>query len=378
MKYLFLTMLLFCQIKQSSAQFLTCDWSRSGKPSNFTSTTSSTCADSFGNVYLLGYFKSYNITFGNFTLTQYGSSTWNAISNIFLIKYNSSGTIIWSKRFGECYNNLEPTTIKLDHTGNIVIGGSYQGTGAATFGAFSLQSSKSANLFVVKADTSGIPIWAKMFEGSGISSLLDLSIDMNNNITFTGYFNDSTITFGNFVIHNSLGAEMYIAKLNPSGSVLWAKGASGKGDDQGDGIVNDFSGNTYVVGNFTSDTIKFGNLFLKNTQAPLIDGFIIKYDNNGNELWAKQIKGTSNDRLYEITMIDSNNLMITGGFNSSQAILNNVTLNNNSSPGVTSLLLASYNSAGAINWARTVIGSVISENIVLAENGSCFVSGICG
>jgi hypothetical protein len=66
----------------------------------------------------------------------------------------------------------------------------------------------------------------------------------------------------------------------------WAKSAGGINSEIGRSIAKDAYGNVYVAGTFTSPTITFNTTTLTRISYGE-DIFVVKYDNNGNLLWAK-------------------------------------------------------------------------------------------
>ena len=93
--------------------------------------------DSSGNIYVTGY-------------TEGGlrGNTYSDISDIFLVKYNSSGTKQWTKQLGTSSND-EGRGVSTDSSGNIYVTGS---TGGGLDGN---TSSGESDIFLVKYDSSG-------------------------------------------------------------------------------------------------------------------------------------------------------------------------------------------------------------------------------
>ena len=85
-------------------------------------------------------------------------------------------------------------------------------------------------------------------------------------------------------------------KYGPNGQVVWAKSIGGWGNEGGEDITVDASGNTYVTGTFWSDSLIFGSTILKGgPRYNFFDFvgaiFVVKYNPNGEVVWAKGISG---------------------------------------------------------------------------------------
>ena len=89
--------------------------------------------DASGNVYITGYFKSPTITFGTTTLTN--NSTAND-ADIFVVKYDSAGTVIWAKSAGGTGNDFG-NGISATGDGNVYITGQFASP-TITFGTTTL------------------------------------------------------------------------------------------------------------------------------------------------------------------------------------------------------------------------------------------------
>src|SRR5438105_4382592 len=78
----------------------------------------SVATDVSGNVYATGFYIDSAITFGSVTLPASHNE------NIFLVKYNSNGNVIWAK--GVMHGQAQ--SVAVDATGNIYVTGRYFGT----------------------------------------------------------------------------------------------------------------------------------------------------------------------------------------------------------------------------------------------------------
>jgi hypothetical protein len=167
--------------------------------------------------------------------------------------------------------------------------GSFQGT--ATFGSTTLTSAGSYDAFVAKIDASGTYLWATKAggtatdEGSGISTLSDGSAIV------TGSFS-GTATFGSTTLTSAGSQDVFVAKIDAAGAYVWATQAGGVSTDQGRGVSTVSDGSAIVTGYFQG-TATFGSTTL--TSAGSSDVFVAKIDASGTYVWATKAGGTSWD-----------------------------------------------------------------------------------
>ncbi|MFK7787638.1 MAG: gliding motility-associated C-terminal domain-containing protein [Crocinitomicaceae bacterium] len=123
--------------------------------------------------------------------------------------------------------------------------------------------------------------------GGGLKSdkATHIVVDDAGNSYVTGYYNEQA-QFGSFDTGFSFSSskEVFVAKIDPSGNYLWVKNGLNYFDDRGLGLCLDPAGNVYVTGTC------WGNLdwgTLSNGAGSTDQIFVVKMDNNGNEIWMK-------------------------------------------------------------------------------------------
>ena len=185
------------------------------------------------------------------------------------------------------------------------------------------------DIFIAKYDRDGGLVWAKQAGDSDGDRGYAIAVDKRGNSYITGYF-AGTATFGtgeaNEIELMSAGyQDIFIAKYDRNGGLVWAKQTSGPGgyEDGGSGIAVDKWGNSYVTGDFQG-TATFGageanETELTSANASGSDGdgkdiFIAKYDRNGGLVWAKQAGGFSLDTGSGIAVDRWGNIYVTGAF----------------------------------------------------------------
>ncbi len=97
-------------------------------------------------------------------------------------------------------------------------------------------------------------------------------------------------------------------------------------DYLGNKIVSDSLGNAYVAGNFSRPTLKFGNFVLKNYGGS--DIYLAKYDSHGKIVWAKNIGGNGDDMILSLAADYNGNISLSASSNSKLINLDNEQLNN--------------------------------------------------
>jgi hypothetical protein len=198
-----------------------------------------------------------------------------------------------------------------------------------------------------------------------------IATDENGNSYVTGFFQGSA-TFGSTVLTSSGGRDMFIAKYDAVGKVVWAQKGGGIGDDNGYGIAVDGSGNSYVTGTFgilglsgiNGPSATFGTTTL--TRSGSFDIFIAKYDAAGNAVWAKNAGGTSSDQGFDIAIDGSGNPYITGLFQS-RATFGSTIL---TASGSSDIFIAKYDVAGNAVWAQNAGGTSLDQGFDIAIDGS--------
>jgi hypothetical protein len=275
-------------------------------------------ADAVGNVFITGYFRSSSINFGSFTIYNSNSSV-----NMFIVKYDANGNVLWAKSA----NAGTGKSISTDRFGNVFVTGSFLHP-QMSFGAITLFNSDgswySEDFFIAKYDANGNVLWAKR-AGQGGKYLdeegTSINVDVNGHVLVTGYFRGSSITFDSTTISNAGGGtsmygfyDLFIVKFDANGNILWAKSEGGNKDDFGFAINSDPIGNVFITGGYQSSNISFGSNILINSSSGNRNMFIAKYDSNGNALWAKS---ANNATGLSIDTDLAGNLYVTGAFSDS-------------------------------------------------------------
>lgn len=193
-------------------------------------------------------------------------------------------------------------------------------------------------------------VWAKSGGSADADQGSDICIDHSGNLIVTGYFY-STATFGDQTVTSNGRSDIFVAKYNPSGDLIWIKTAGGTGPDECKSVAVDKYDNVFIAGSFNY-TIDFGDTQLTN-YGNSYDVFLAKYDADGKLLWVKQGGGTGADMAYGLAVDDWDNVVIVGNLNGPGAF-DGITLN--STISAYHLFIAKFDNNGKINFAKSFEG----------------------
>lgn len=244
--------------------------------------------DGSGNIYSLSKFDCYS----------HSSSPTGFMVN----KYSSSGTLIWEQKIINSPSNSQPPSFKVDDNGNLYI----MTNGTLTIAGQNFNVSYQTSTTLFKMDSDFKLLWFHSFSAWGN----DLTIDDKKNVYITGTLN-GTATFGSYNFDNtadsSANAGIFVVKYDSLGNCKWAR-SDGSWLSFGKKIGVDKQGNVTISGTFYGQCI-FDTLSLMEANG---DNFIAQYDNNGAFKWARQLKDYT--FIFSIASDNNSNTYVSGMF----------------------------------------------------------------
>jgi Ca2+-binding RTX toxin-like protein len=323
--------------------------------------------DGAGNVYLTGVFTgTINVDRGPGThdLTSRG------IEDTFVAKYSATGSLIWVAQLGGTSTTSDDTfsyDITVDRIGNVYVGGGFYGT--TTMGSFTFSTTSpntDADGFVAKLDSTGNVAWARRMGGSLLDSVYNVAVDSGGNVYVDGAF-EGMAAFGRTTLTSVGGDDGFVAKLDSAGTFQWARGFGGSGEDYASGIGLDASGNIYASGAF-SGTVAFGGTSL--TSAGPQDAFVIKLNNSGTTVaWADQLGGNAYDHGEYLRVDRAGNVFVSGIFGGTDFFFGTGA----------DTFVSKLSSAGTVLWTRQYADSntdTAPVGLALDASGNVYLAAI--
>ncbi len=299
-------------------------------------------SDSSGNVYVTGYTNG-----GLDGNTNAGSS------DLFVVKYNSSGVKQWTKQLGSSAGDYG-YSIASDSSGNVYVTGS---TGGGLDGNTLVGGE---DIFLIKYDNAGNKQWTKQLGTAANDVAQDIHITFDDSIYITGYTEGSLD--GNTLVG---GRDIFVARYDNAGNRQWIQQFGTTADDQAYGITSPQGYWIYIAG-YTEGGLDGSN-------AGERDIFVAKLDNRlagGSSLqWTRQLGTSSNDLGNDITSDSSGNVYVTGYTEEG--------LDGNTSAGGWDFFVVKYNSSGVKQWTKQLGTSSTDygKGITNDSSGNVYVTG---
>ncbi len=183
------------------------------------------------------------------------------------------------------------------------------------------------DILITKLDPTGNMQWARTLGGSEAELGYYITKTTDNCYVITGY----TTSYG------AGYSDLFIAKLDSIGGLIWFKTVGGTNNDNGYCVIQTSDGGFVVSGQTQSFSIGGSDIF------------VVKFNSSGDVEWAKTIGGSSSDYGWAISQTSDGGYIIAGYTNSFGA-------------GGYEAMLVKLSSTGSLQWAKTA-GTSYSEYI---------------
>ncbi len=247
--------------------------------------------------------------------------------------------------------------VAVDPLGNSYLVGSFKG--AATFGSTTLISAGGDDIFLAKLNPQGDLLWVTRAGGVNDDVGYDVAVDPGGNAFITGYYLQNA-SFGQTTITNTGGYDLFVAKYNSAGQLDWVRNPLAADDIYGSGIALDPAGNVVVVGSF----------FLNSATS---DMFVARLSSNGTLQWVQSAGGLDDDQGSKVAVDPNGNIFITGFFTDEAFFGAGEILYGNTT---TEMFVAKYDVAGALVWVEASASQEAQgADIAVDPAGNCYVTG---
>jgi uncharacterized repeat protein (TIGR01451 family) len=301
--------------------------------------------------------------------------------DIFVVRTDVDGRVVWSKYFDEGFREQARAIIPTAD-GNYLIAG----TRVAKFG-------DNENLYLLKIDRKGNLIWSKTFGGPGNERAADVVQDPDGGYTITGTikansnaqedilvakFDDkgngqwiknlgtprndegnAIIRFaqgyalvGNSKNETGFDNDIVLYRLNNNAEILWQRRLANSFREDGRAIIATKDGGIAIAGVINDNT----------------DAFVAKFDANGNQRWARAVGQPGlEEEANSLAELNDGSLVLTG-----------LKVTNAANVDV---FLAKLDASGNILWEKTIGDPELTEegrDIQVTSKGGYIITGYNG
>ncbi|HPM89713.1 MAG TPA: hypothetical protein PK946_03015, partial [Tenuifilaceae bacterium] len=191
----------------------------------------------------------------------------------------TDGSAIWVRKGGSTADDQLNSIAVNDNFAYLI--GYIQGTGTidstATLQSSQFKTTGGNDIFLAKYNLEGRLLWKKTLGSAGADVGYGLNT-INNILVTTGYFSN-TLNFNLSSITSGGGMDAAFFVFDVESNAVLAKSVSGTLEDRGQGVAMDSSYNAYLGGYFMSPTLSVGTTTLTNSASTFKDLFLAKYHN---------------------------------------------------------------------------------------------------
>jgi hypothetical protein len=340
--------------------------------------------DTAGNIYIAGIHSGstdFDIGPGTHVLTAAGDV------DVFVVKLDSAGLLIWARQMGGSQED-QAMDIEVDKQGNVYTTGRFMGTAdfdPSTGNSCLFTAPGTGDIFVSKLDSAGNFVWAQHMGGTTISGGEAIAVDNGANVFVLGFFTDLADFDpgpGVFSLSPAGVRDIFLAKLDSLGQLVWVKRLGGNAYDMGNDLALDDSANCYVIGNFQNtvdfNPDSFASHILTSASPNVADAFCLKWTSDGNFKWAKAWGNHLAEQAIALCLDDFGHAYMVGLFGgtvdfdpgSGSANLTAMNINKD-------IFVSKLDTAGNFQWARNMGGSGWDQPsaVTTDEDGNVYAVG---
>jgi formylglycine-generating enzyme required for sulfatase activity len=229
-----------------------------------------------------------------------------------------------------------------------------------------------------------LQVWSTSFKGTKPDNVQDVAVDEEGNTYLLGVYESTTLLLGDDILGDELlenagDTDMLLVKLDSEGELLWSASIGGEEAEYPYSLSLDSQGNAYVVGDYFSTALNFGNGAVGN--AGKNDVFVAKFSAAGVFMWSKTAGGSDYDRGRGIAVRPNGDMYVAGSFMSESIDFGGGPLQNAGGDcaeiGCSDFFVSSFSSAGLHLWSKSLGGDANDDcfSAVADAVGNLYVGG---
>ncbi len=215
---------------------------------------------------------------GSFILTGITWSYGAGQSDVWLIKTNKYGVILWNRTFGGRDKDWASAVVETADSGFVLVGRTWS-VGAGQ-----------SDMWIIKTDRKGFVQWQQTVGGSGDDEAYDIIQTNDGGLALAGY----TYSL------NTDTSDMYLVKLDSNGTLIWSRTYGGVGNERCFTLIQTLDGG-YALGGRTNS---FGEGYY--------DMYLVKTDFEGYQEWDHTYGNIGRDQAFALLQTPEGGFALAG------------------------------------------------------------------
>jgi hypothetical protein len=285
-----------------------------------------------------------------------------------MLTFASKGQYSWSVAAGGAGVDISKG-VKISPGNEILIWGDIAGN--AKFDNVNYNGRGLADGFVALYNQNGSLKWVKLFGGTQNDRVHAADVNYKNEIYVTGHFEDS-ITVENVGLKSKGLRDIFVAKLDSTGKLIWLKSFGTPADEQSSSLVVDNEDNFYLSGSFKSQ-LQFGSVSLTSTNV-FSESFIVKLDKDGNTIWGINSASQRVNGINSLALSPNYDVVFCGSYSLSYSF-GGINVNTSSPDG--EIIIGKVDKNGNLKWLKSA-GGPYEDNangITVSNEGNIAITG---
>jgi len=220
------------------------------------------------------------------------SSDWD----YWVLKFDADFNLLWERKFGGTNADFGKCIVETESNNYVIAGYSNSTDGNITL------NKGGYDIWIIKISSEGVLVWQKNYGGTGSETITEESILTTN---LGGYVFSATTTSDDYdVIGQKGGADIWLVNINDTSEIVWAKTYGGADDDFSNRIKYTPDG-SYMLSNIVQSV---GGDILYNYDKK--DIWLARINSSGDIMWQKTIGGTGTESQCDITMTSDGGIIV--------------------------------------------------------------------
>lgn len=258
----------------------------------------------------------------------------------------------------------------VDNAGNIFTTGDFVGQADLDLDSSNMDSyapsPNDMNIFISKLDASGNSVWFQTLGGIQPDSGRAIALDSSGNVYVAGMFSDVLIVGTNPIINSQGSTDVFLVKLDSSGSFEWVKTIGGTDRDEVGDITLNPAGDIFLTGNFRGNADFDPGAGVEQFSGVTNDDiFVLKLNSIGNFVAVTKFGSSSNDQGRGISLDSAGRIYVLGNYAS-----------NTANPRA---ILTSFNTdVASARWTKLIGGDLLNQgnSIAIDTNNNILMTGM--